>query len=89
MKISTSDLSSTVELQNGGAPMSVPARSPQFRIDQVTVVSSRNGETTSRTVTDDSSWFNGPPYAVAELVFNEFDMGGCTVEENDSETVVE
>ncbi len=23
------------------------------------------------------SWFNGPPYAVAEIVFDENDFGGC------------
>lgn len=28
-------------------------------------------------VTDDSSWMNGPPYAVAERVFDEYDMDGC------------
>jgi hypothetical protein len=27
--------------------------------------------------TDDSSWFNGPPYAVAESVFDEYDQEGC------------
>lgn len=26
---------------------------------------------------DDPSWYNGPPYAVAEFVFDENDMGGC------------
>jgi hypothetical protein len=26
---------------------------------------------------DDPSWFNGPPYAVAETVFDEEDMEGC------------
>lgn len=26
---------------------------------------------------DDPSWFNGPPYAVAEIVFDEDDFGGC------------
>jgi hypothetical protein len=26
---------------------------------------------------DDSSWYNGPPYAVAEEVFDENDMPGC------------
>ncbi len=26
---------------------------------------------------DDSSWFNGPPYALDECVFDELDMGGC------------
>jgi hypothetical protein len=26
---------------------------------------------------DDPSWYNGPPYAVAEEVFDENDMPGC------------
>ncbi|MGH6899756.1 MAG: hypothetical protein ACREJ5_24935 [Geminicoccaceae bacterium] len=26
---------------------------------------------------DDSSWFNGPPYAVAEQVFDEYDIEAC------------
>jgi hypothetical protein len=26
---------------------------------------------------DDPSWYNGPPYAVAEHVFDEYDIGGC------------
>ena len=30
---------------------------------------------------DDTSWFNGPPYAVAEMVFDEYDLGGCWVRE--------
>ena len=29
---------------------------------------------------DDPSWYNGPPYAVAELVFDEDDQLGCTPE---------
>jgi len=28
---------------------------------------------------DDPSWYNGPPYAVAECVFDEYDMEGCVV----------
>lgn len=28
-------------------------------------------------VTDDPSWMNGPPYAVAEQVLDEYDMDGC------------
>ena len=27
---------------------------------------------------DDKSWCNGPPYAVAESVFDEYDMDGCS-----------
>jgi len=28
---------------------------------------------------DDPSWYNGPPYAVAEYVFVEYDMEGCSL----------
>lgn len=28
-------------------------------------------------VYDDPSWMNGPPYAVVEIVFDEYDFGGC------------
>ncbi len=42
-----------------------------IRIDQVTVThSDGKGNTTSEVVKDDPSWFNGPPYAVAESVFD-------------------
>jgi hypothetical protein len=27
---------------------------------------------------DDPSWYNGPPYAVAEQVFDEDDLAGCS-----------
>ena len=30
--------------------------------------------------TQDRSWMNGPPYAVAEIVFDEHDMMGCRPE---------
>ena len=29
-------------------------------------------------ITDDASWFNGPPYAVLETVFDEDEMQGCS-----------
>ena len=32
---------------------------------------------------DDPSWLNGPPYAVAELVFDEYDLPGCYRSEAD------
>lgn len=28
----------------------------------------------------DESWYNGPPYAVAEMVFDEYDMAGCSLD---------
>ncbi len=41
---------------------------------------SQRPKVTSKIVTDDNSWFHGPPYAVAECVFDEFDIGGCQIE---------
>jgi len=32
---------------------------------------------------DDPSWFNGPPYAVAESVFDEYDQEGCVLTEDE------
>jgi hypothetical protein len=29
---------------------------------------------------DDISWSNGPPYAVAESVFDEYDLEGCALD---------
>jgi len=29
---------------------------------------------------DDQSWYDGPPYAVAEVVFDEYDLEGCSLE---------
>lgn len=29
----------------------------------------------------DTSWFNGPPYAVSEIVFDEYDIEGCELAE--------
>jgi hypothetical protein len=28
----------------------------------------------------DSSWYNGPPYAVAEVVFDEYALEGCSLD---------
>ena len=32
---------------------------------------------------DDASWYNGPPFAVAEWVFDEYDLGGCSLDASD------
>jgi putative addiction module component (TIGR02574 family) len=29
---------------------------------------------------EDVSWYNGPPYAVEEIVFDEYDLGGCQLD---------
>ncbi len=36
-----------------------------------------------RYVTDDPSWLNGPPYAVAEEVFDEYAQEACTQSPDD------
>ena len=49
------------------------------------IVTSLTGEhsdgprTEVRSITDDPQWFNGPPYAVAESTFDEYDIQGCSV----------
>ena len=51
------------------------------QIDRVTVASrDSSNQTRCEQVTDDKSWFNGPPYAVAEHAFDEFDVSGCRLE---------
>ncbi len=29
---------------------------------------------------EDASWYGGPPYAVVEWVFDEYDFGGCSLD---------
>lgn len=36
-----------------------------------------------RQMTDDPSWLVGPPYKVAESVFDEYDIEGCSIEPED------
>ena len=59
-----------------------------FKIGENFICSEKNWKCTdigSRIITticlddhlDDLSWFNGPPYAVAEYVFDEYDQPGC------------
>jgi hypothetical protein len=36
-------------------------------------------------VTDDPSWLVGPPYAVVEDVFDEYDFPGCSLEQESLE----
>ena len=54
-----------------------------IRLDEVRAVTRRlGGEAFERVLTraeaEADGWFNGPPYAVEELVFDENDFGGCT-----------
>jgi hypothetical protein len=52
-----------------------------IRIDQVSVRRHDHENTqTIETVTNDQTWVHGPPYAVSETVFDEYDMSGCYIE---------
>lgn len=55
-----------------------------IRLDCVRVVQTTGNRVTSEQVLDEAEadlkgWFNGPPYAVAEKVFDELDQEGCRV----------
>ena len=45
----------------------------------VNVIHLKSGTATTRTTNDDDSWFAGPPYAVQEEVFDEYDTDGCSI----------
>ena len=46
-----------------------------IRIDAVHL---SGGETLNQSQAEAAGWFNGPPYAVAEVVFDEYDLEGCS-----------
>ena len=52
-----------------------------IRVDEVEMVTKAGSETTSsilpQAAAEAQGWFNGPPYGVAELVFDEDDLEGC------------
>lgn len=53
-----------------------------IRVDRVDVDGSAPElrRTLGRQEAEAEGWFNGPPYAVAESVFDEYDMEGCSFE---------
>jgi hypothetical protein len=53
-----------------------------IRVDRVEVGSSTPGRrrTLTRAEAEAEGWFNGPPYAVAESVFDEDEIEGCSPE---------
>lgn len=53
-----------------------------LRIDSVEIGSNEPSlrRTLNREQAETEGWFNGPPYAVAEIVFDEDDIRGCSFE---------
>ena len=55
-----------------------------IRVDEATIVTLRDGDRSERTIGGEEAqaigWFNGPPYGVAEIVFDEYDLEACSVE---------
>ncbi len=53
-----------------------------MRFDSVEVERSASdrGRTLSHRDAEAEDWFNGPPYAVEESVFDEYDLEGCSLE---------
>ena len=53
-----------------------------IRVDRVEVGSDmpERRRILSRAEAEAEGWFNGPPYAVAESVFDEYDMEACSPE---------
>jgi hypothetical protein len=64
----------------GAAPTSATRTIVALRVDRVEVGSEppERRRTLSRAEAEAEGWFNGPPYAVAESVFDEYDLEGCS-----------
>jgi hypothetical protein len=60
-----------------------------MRIDRVDVESNVPAlrRTLSRSEAEADGWFNGPPYAVAEFVFDEYDQQPCSLTPDPDDTV--
>jgi hypothetical protein len=44
-------------------------------------------QTHSRSEAESDGWFNGPPHAVAEIVFDEYDLAGCSLDHESDDTI--
>ena len=51
-----------------------------IRIDSVTIAGTGTEQHLSYAEAEAGGWLNGAPYAVAESVFDEDEIGGCTVD---------
>jgi len=56
-----------------------------IRVDGADIAMAENGRTETRCLSGAEAqaqgWFSGPPYAVAECVFDENDLEACSLEE--------
>jgi hypothetical protein len=52
---------------------------PHEVVDYVPSVDGALPSQLERRITDDPSWLTGPPYAVVECVFDEYDLPGCSL----------
>jgi hypothetical protein len=48
-----------------------------IRLDGVTIGGTAGDRTLNQQEAEAEGWFRGPPYAVAEIVFDEHDLEGC------------
>ena len=48
-----------------------------IRVDEVKSGGTAGNRTLNRGEAEAEGWFRGPPYAVAEVVFDEYDQEGC------------
>ena len=59
-----------------------------IRIDSAEMTRSENGRTTTYDLTraqaEAAGWFDGPPYAVLERLFDEYDQEGCSSTPDDA-----
>jgi hypothetical protein len=62
-----------------------------IQIDRVDVGSTSPEwcRTLSQSEAEAEGWFNGLPYAVAEAVFDEYDLEGCSLEPDDIASAAE
>lgn len=51
-----------------------------IRVNSVLVPTARGTRTLTRENAEAAGWFNGPPYAVLEHIFDEVDQEGCEIE---------
>jgi len=63
-----------------GSRVAVAISLEPHEVVEIERVEGHQGEVRERRfMTEDPSWLNGPPFAVAEIVFDEYSMEGCSL----------